>query len=193
VDYFTKWAEAMPTIKSDGNTATFFIFNQIIARFGILKEIVIDHGSHFQNEFMKDLSSKLGFKRAHFSPYYTQENGQVEAMNKSLKTILQKIVSQSKSDWHLMFYPSIWAHQTSVKTSTSFSPFQLVHGVDSILPIECEIPSLKLAVELLPDTFNLEECHVHLERLDEQRRDASTTIEENKRHVKVRYDRSIFP
>ena len=32
VDYFTKWAEAMPTFKDNGETATFFVFNQIIAR-----------------------------------------------------------------------------------------------------------------------------------------------------------------
>jgi hypothetical protein len=31
VDYFTKWVEAMPTVKYDGNTVAFFIFNQIIA------------------------------------------------------------------------------------------------------------------------------------------------------------------
>lgn len=31
MDYFTKWAEAMPTIKSDGKTIAFFVFNQIIA------------------------------------------------------------------------------------------------------------------------------------------------------------------
>jgi hypothetical protein len=60
MDYFTKWVEAMPTIKSDGETATLFIFNQIIARFRILKDIVTDHGSHFQNEMMTELASKLG-------------------------------------------------------------------------------------------------------------------------------------
>jgi hypothetical protein len=27
VDYFTKWAEAIPTIKSNGKTTTFFMFN----------------------------------------------------------------------------------------------------------------------------------------------------------------------
>ena len=68
MDYFTKWEEAMPTIKFDGKTATFFVFNQIIAWFGIPKEIVTDHGSHFQNEMMKYLASKLGFKHGHSSP-----------------------------------------------------------------------------------------------------------------------------
>ena len=60
-----------------------------------------------------------------------------------------------------------------VKTATSFSPYQLVHGVDSVLPVECEIPSFNLIVELLPETSALEEHLVHLEQLDEQRRDAS--------------------
>jgi hypothetical protein len=47
MDYFTKWAEAMFIVKFDGKTGTFFVFNQIISRFGIPKEIVIDHGNHF--------------------------------------------------------------------------------------------------------------------------------------------------
>ena len=43
-----------------------------------------------------------------------------------------------------------------------------MHGVESVLPVECEISSLKLAVELLPDTSSLEEHLFHLEQLDEQ-------------------------
>ena len=56
VDYFTKWVEAMPTIKYDGETAAHFIFNQIITWFGILKELVTDHGRHFQNRMMEELA-----------------------------------------------------------------------------------------------------------------------------------------
>ena len=62
-----------------------------------------------------------------------------------------------------MLYPALWAYRTAVKTTTGFSPYQFVHGVDSIFPVECEIPSLKLAVELLPDTSPLEERLVRLE------------------------------
>jgi hypothetical protein len=183
----------MPTIKSNGRTVAFFVFNQIITWFGIPSEIVTDHGSHFQNEMMVEIVSKMGFKHGHSYPYYPQENGKVEALNKSLKTILQKTVSRSTSNWHIMLYPMLWGYRTSVKTATSFSPFQIVHSVDSILPFECEIPSLKLAVELLPDTSDLERRLVHLENLDEQRRDTFTDIEENKKHVKVQYDKSVYP
>jgi transposase InsO family protein len=79
----------MPTFKDDGETATLFLFNQIIARFDVPREIVTDHGSHFQNQMMSELTSKLGLRQEHSSPYYPQANGQVEAVNKTLKTILQ--------------------------------------------------------------------------------------------------------
>ena len=41
VDYFTKWAEAMPTYVEDGKIATLFMFNHIIARFGVPQSIVM--------------------------------------------------------------------------------------------------------------------------------------------------------
>ena len=82
IDYFTKWAEAMPTIKSNGETAAYFVFNQIITQFGIPKELVTDHGRHFQNKIMEELSSNLGYKQEHSSSYYPQVNGYVEAANK---------------------------------------------------------------------------------------------------------------
>ena len=67
IDYFMKWAEAMPIVKSDGETAAHFVFNHIITRFGIPKELVTDHGLHFQNRMMEELASKLGYKQEHSS------------------------------------------------------------------------------------------------------------------------------
>jgi hypothetical protein len=63
VDYFMNWVEAMQTFKYDGETATLFLFNQIIERFDIPREIVIDHGSHFQRKMMSELTSKLGLRQ----------------------------------------------------------------------------------------------------------------------------------
>ena len=60
-----------------------------------------------------------------------------------------------------------------------------MHGVESVLLVECEIHSLKLAVELLLETSALEESLVHLERIDEQHRDALVALEVNKHRVKV--------
>ena len=84
-----------------------------------------------------------------------------------------------------MSNPALWAYRTVVNTTTDFSPYQLIHGVESILPVECKIPSLKLAIELLPDTSALEEHFVCLKQIDEQRRDALVALDINKHCIKV--------
>jgi hypothetical protein len=92
-----------------------------------------------------------------------------------------------------MLYSALWAYQTSVNITTSFSPFQLVYGLEVVFPIECQIPSLKLAVQLFPDTSPLEERLVHLEKLNEQHCDAALANEAHKHKVKFQYDRSVHP
>jgi transposase InsO family protein len=137
-----KSVEAMPTFKDDGETGSLFLFNQIIERFGILREIVTDHGSHFQNQMMTELTSNIGLRQQHSSPYYPQANGQVESLNKSLKTILQRTINSAKSNCHLMLYSALWAYQMSVKNATGFSPSQLIYRLEAVFPIEYQIPSL---------------------------------------------------
>ena len=74
-----------------------------------------------------------------------------------------------------------------------FTPFQLVYGIEAILSIECEIPSLKLAVKLLLNTSAEEECLLYLMQLDETRRDVSLVIQTHKNHVKAQYDKHVKP
>ena len=101
---------------------------------------------------MEELSAKLGFHHENSTPYYPQANGQVEAINKVLKTMLRWMVGDHKSNWHhILFFP-LWDYQTSVKIATGFTPFQLVYGLKVVLPIQFYIPSLQLAIELLPYT-----------------------------------------
>eukprot|EP00253_Pinus_taeda_P003277 PITA_03277 len=77
--------------------------------------------------------------------------------------------------------------------ATGFTPFQLVHGLEATVPIECEIPSLKLAVELLPNTTLVEERLLYLEGLDKTRRLASLAIEAQKKRVKTHFDHTVHP
>jgi hypothetical protein len=67
-----------------------------------------------------------------------------------------------KTSWHTMLFLALWAYWTFIKTATGFTNFRLVYGLEAILSIECEIPSLKLVVELLPNTYAEEECLLYL-------------------------------
>ena len=120
-------------------------------------------------------------------------NGQVKAINKTLKTILKCTINAARYNWYIMMYPALWAYRTNVKIATGFSPFQRVRGVEAVTPVECEISSLKIAIHVLPDTTELEERLVHLEHLDEQCRDALIANEAHKIRVKTQYDKSIKP
>ena len=152
----------MPIFKNTGKDATLFIFNHIIAWFGVPQDIVTNHGSHFRNFMMSKLTEKLGLHHENSTPYYPQANGQVEAINKVLITMLRRMIGIHKMSWHTMLFSALWAYQRSVKSATGFTPFRLVYGLQAILPIECEMPSLKLAIELLPNTSAKEERLLYL-------------------------------
>ena len=80
-----------------------------------------------------------------------------------------------------------------VKTTTGFTPFQLIYKLEFILPIQCQIPSLKLAIELLPDTSTEEEIFLYLNNIDKTRWDVALANDAHKKHIKEQYDKSFQP
>ena len=68
-----------------------------------------------------------------------------------------------------------------------------MYGLEATLPVECEIPSLKLAVELLLDTSPEEECLMYLERIDETHNLATLVIKAQKKRVKAHFDQTVSP
>ena len=92
-----------------------------------------------------------------------------------------------------MLFSTLWDYRTSVKSSIEFTPFWLVYGLEAILPIECEIPSLKLVVKLLPNTSAEEERMLYFMWLDENCRNATLVIEAQKKCVKSQYDKHVKP
>jgi hypothetical protein len=103
------------------------------------------------------------------------------------------MVGIHNSNWHTILFSTLWAYRTFVKSTTGFTPFQLVYGIEAIFLIECEIPYFKLVVELLPNTFVEEERLLYLMQLDETRRDVSLVIETQKKRVKSQYDKHVKP
>jgi hypothetical protein len=60
-----------------------------------------------------------------------------------------------------------------------------------VLLIECNIPSLKLSIELLPHTSAEEERFLYLTKMDETHHNATLINETYQKHIKNQYDKSI--
>ena len=70
-------------------------------------------------------------------------NGVVEAANKNIKKIIQKMAVTYK-DWHEMLPFALHGYCTTTRTSTGATPYSLVYGREVVLLIEVQIPSLRI-------------------------------------------------
>ncbi|KAA0046774.1 uncharacterized protein E6C27_scaffold216G00580 [Cucumis melo var. makuwa] len=61
--------------------------------------------------------------------------------------LLKKIISKSKRDWQERIDEAVRASRTTHRTPTGVTPYSLVYGVEVVLPLEREIPSLRMAVQ----------------------------------------------
>ena len=92
----------------------------------------------------------------------------------------------------MKLFAVLWAYCTAYKVTTNATPFQLVYGQEAILPIELEIPSLRIVVEYrLGDTESLQFRLSQLEKLDKIRAQALLTMETTQKRRKSYYDSKL--
>ncbi|XP_019176554.1 PREDICTED: uncharacterized protein LOC109171913 [Ipomoea nil] len=169
-DYFSKWAEAVALKEVKKENVADFLRVHIVYRFGILRYILTDNGKPFDNKLMDKICKLFDFKQRNSSAYYAAANGLAKAFNKTLCNLLKKVVSKSKRDWHIRMEEALWAYRTTYRTPTQSTPYSLVYGVEAVLPLERQIPSLRLAIqEGLTDEENAKLRLAELEALDEKR------------------------
>ncbi|XP_021755967.1 uncharacterized protein LOC110721143 [Chenopodium quinoa] len=56
----------------------------------------------------------------------------------------QKKLEEYKGQWEDLVPEVLWANRTIEKESTGKSPFTLAYGVDAVVPVEVQIPSLRI-------------------------------------------------
>ncbi|MCO5574366.1 hypothetical protein L7F22_028149 [Adiantum nelumboides] len=147
-DYLTKWVEAKATTKNDAKTTAQFLYENIFTRYDLPIEIVSDTGTHFINEVIENLLNEFMVIHRKSAPYHPQANGQAESTNKILVTVLTKIVSESRADWDQKLHSALCAYRVAYKTSIGTTPFNMVYGIQAILPLEFLIPTLQVAKQL---------------------------------------------
>uniref|UniRef100_A0AAQ4PTP4 ribonuclease H n=1 Tax=Gasterosteus aculeatus aculeatus TaxID=481459 RepID=A0AAQ4PTP4_GASAC len=77
---------------------------------------------------MRELYGLLGIKSIRTSVYHPQTDGLVERMNKTLKSMIRKFISEDERNWDNWLDPLLFAVREVPQASTGFSPFELLFG-----------------------------------------------------------------
>ena len=118
---------------------------------------------------MSELCEEFKIQHHNSTPYRPKMNGAVDAANKNIKKIIQKMVVTYK-DWHEMLSFALHGYRTSVRTSTGATPFSLVYGMEAVLPFEVEIPSLRVLMEVqLEEAEWIQARHDQLNLIDKKK------------------------
>ena len=147
IDYFTKWVEAMSYASVTKSVVARFIEKEIICRYGLPKRIISDNGLNLNNDMITEICTQFKIKYHNLVPYRPKMNDAVEAANKNVKKIIAK-ATKAYRDWHEKLPFTLHAYQTGVWTSTGATPYSLVYGMEIVLPIVVEIPSLRVLREV---------------------------------------------
>ncbi|XP_070050741.1 uncharacterized protein [Nicotiana tomentosiformis] len=127
---------------------------------------------------MNKICALFGFKQRNSSMYYVTANGLDEVFNTTLCSLLKNVVSKSKRDWQKRMEEALLAYRTTYSTLMHATPYSLVYGVKTVLPLERQIPLLWLAIqEELTNEENARLRLEELEALDEKRLEAQQSLE----------------
>uniref|UniRef100_A0A2N9GGK2 Reverse transcriptase domain-containing protein n=1 Tax=Fagus sylvatica TaxID=28930 RepID=A0A2N9GGK2_FAGSY len=120
-------------------------------------------------------------------------NGAVEAANKNVKKILSKMTETYK-DWHEHLPYALCAYRTSVRTSVGATPYSLVYGMEAVLPVEVEIPSLRILSQTqLEEAEWAQARYEQLNFIDEKRLAALCHGQLYQRRIERAYNKKARP
>jgi hypothetical protein len=91
IDHYSKWCEARPINSHDEETASKFLEEKVISRFGVSKYVFTDNGRKWMKEF-DVLCQDYGIIHQFISPGWPQCNGMVKCL---IQTIMHGLIVMS--------------------------------------------------------------------------------------------------
>nr|XP_025702880.1 uncharacterized protein K02A2.6-like [Arachis hypogaea] len=122
-----------------------FVEEYIIHRFGIPQTLSTDQGTMFTGQRVKNFAASRSINMVTLTPYYAQANGQVEAANKILISLIKKHIGNKSRIWRETLSQVLLAYQNSPRGLTGTSPYKLVYGHDAVLPLEINLNTLRVS------------------------------------------------
>ena len=101
VDYFSKWAEAIPVYNTDAKTVARTLFEHIFSRYGFPAELHSDQGAGFTADVITELCHITEVFKTRTTPFNPASDGLVERFNRTLKAGVQKL-TETGEDWDIM-------------------------------------------------------------------------------------------
>ena len=146
----------------------------------------------FTGDEMTYFAKDYGIQLIKSTPFYAQANEQVEASNKVLINILEKMLKDNPRDWHKILSKTLWAYRTSKRDSTRVSPYSLTYGQDAVFPMDVVVHSLRVSRQngLNPQEY-CEAMMMELEALDGKRLQALDHIMIQKKKVARAYNKWV--
>jgi transposase InsO family protein len=182
----SKYIEAYPLRNKDTVSVARALVNNFILRYGIPKVIATDRGTEFTSSTFKEVCKLLKIEKLQSTAYHHQSLGAIENMHKHLGAFLRIYCDEHADTWSHWLPFWCFAYNTTIHSSTKYSPFELVFGK------ECRIPSnLSDTLDPLynPNNYMLELRY----RLQLAHKEAREHLLKSKLANKSLYDRNVLP
>ncbi|GBN32387.1 Transposon Ty3-G Gag-Pol polyprotein [Araneus ventricosus] len=88
-DLFCRWPEAFPMSDQLADTVVRTLYDDWIARFGVLELITTDRGTNFESNLFHALTKFLGSCKTRTTAFHPAANGIVERMHRQLKASIK--------------------------------------------------------------------------------------------------------
>ncbi|XP_074297985.1 uncharacterized protein LOC141628787 [Silene latifolia] len=122
-----------------------------------------------------------------------QTNGAVEAVNKTVATILRKMSANYK-EWSEKIPFALWGYMTSIRTATGATPYYLVYGRDAVQPVALEILSLRILLESqVTEAEWVQVRYDSLVILDERWLNALYHVQLNQKRIERAFNKKVKP
>ena len=162
-DLFTKFVQMYGTKKKSSKAAASKLFHEFVLSYGFPKRIMHDKGGEFNSGLFEELHRLSGIEASNTTPYHPMSNGQCERMNRSLVSMLKSLSPAEKRDWKSVLPKLSFAYNSTQHASTGFTPFFMMFGRESRLPID------ELFEEVQVESEGKLKCKTHQQFVDEWR------------------------
>ena len=139
VDYFTKFAVTKAVRSATAEAIADFFVEEIVLRYGAPVKLLSDRGTQFTSNLNKEIFKLLNVKHLKTTAFYPACNGLTERLNQTIISMLSMYVSHNKKDWDLILPYVTFGYNSSVQSSTKFSPNELVFGRNPLLPTDINL------------------------------------------------------